>query len=239
MAQPTYPLVTDLLIDKRTRKQLGAQGTALLRQYLRVGDCQTCNRSLGEQPPAVVVADYGDHIEASLHHKHCRDPGWHDRFIVTFEGTATYVCWFLAMDVLDNGTQHKIAAVLINPGVERLELTRTADTWKPRARTEFGLTPVSEVMIWQTNPHARLRINDHPLPQAQTAVELLLDNQLAWTFDLEAPTMRLVREHGGLLVVISTSVDPNPSDRLAYTRHTIMSMIDHGTADGLWATLTR
>jgi hypothetical protein len=59
-------------ISSKIRDKLGENGVAELTACLWPVDCQTCNRPLGADPPALLVDDMLAFATASLHHRRCQ-----------------------------------------------------------------------------------------------------------------------------------------------------------------------
>jgi hypothetical protein len=125
--------VTTLVVSEVTRQRLGDDGLAELAECLWPVDCQSCGRFLGDDPPSVVADDLDAVALVSLHHQRCRFPVWNDsRIVVAGSGQyTTFVVRLMLLPVIVDGG--KVAAcplMLVNPGLECVQLRRTEGGWQ-------------------------------------------------------------------------------------------------------------
>lgn len=240
MSTLPYPPVAHALAGDQTRNRLGTAGMSLALRHLWLGDCQTCGRRLpADEPPALVAADYGPFVELSLHHRACRDAAWCDRFIIESEGTSSYL--YRPIDLIRSTiSPYPQAALLLNPTVERVRLTRDsgdpASPWRLDRPIQPGFGPLSQV-----NPHAPgddvpravvRRSATHP-----TVVDVWVRDHKYWECDLGVSGMTQARQMGGLVLVLSNAISPHVLDGLDAIYEFMDRAWREDIADAAWAPL--
>ncbi|MFF7251301.1 hypothetical protein ACFZBU_46490 [Embleya sp. NPDC008237] len=195
-----------LLVDPFTRAELGREGLEELSRNLWPGQCQTCGRELGEASPSVVVVEGVLDVTATLHHagceraRWCRDgsPSW-GRFLTT----ATCLT---AVPFGDPGRDPFSPTLVVNPGLERVCLARD-EAGRYRATTVSALGPEGFLA-----PSAGVGVGD-----GDTVASWLTGDRLIvragdtyWVVPASAadPLLREVRAFGGVVLGISTAIDP-------------------------------
>lgn len=240
MITSSYPPVAAALADDQTRSRLGTAGTNLALSHMWLGDCQSCGRRLpADEPPALIAADYGPFVELSLHHPSCRDAAWCDRFIIESEGTNSYL--YRPIDLTRSTiSPHPQVALLLNPTIERVRLTRDsgdpASPWRLDRPIEPGFGPLNKV-----TPHAPgddgppavvRRSATHP-----TVVDVWVRDHKYWACDLGVSGMTQTRRMGGLVLVLSNAISPDALDDLDAIYQFMARAWREDIADAAWAPL--
>jgi hypothetical protein len=173
-----------------------------------MGKCQSCGSGLGTDVPAVVIADDGLSITATLHHSRCQHPRWSRtepglprRYLTTTLG-------LVGMPFGDPGLDTFLPTLIVNPGREEVTLTltgsgryraTTVDSYRP-----LGLTPPSSELA---------RSNSNTVTSWLTDDRLIVRcGQLYWVAPLDAEHSAIadeIRRHGGVVLGVSTAVDPS------------------------------
>lgn len=229
-----------VLVDDRTHSELGPDGVAMALAHLWLGDCQTCNRPLGAEPPSLIVADYGAHVEGSLHHGHCRSPAWNDRIILEVEGTASFLYRpFTTLHRQPDGTAAQIAAVLVNPAVERVMLARDGGVWRLRRHTDFGFARFDRTAPLRRHPDAVARSFGHGTGSHHDVLDVYLGGERQWRFALGRDAMSAVREHRGLMILASQAVDPDACRDAEHMSDHLRDLVGRDVLDAVWAAYDR
>lgn len=239
MQVPDFPRAVEVIADARTLDQLGQRGAAFVTGHLWVGDCQTCGRALGERTPSLVAQDYGPYVEFSLNHLDCRGPQWADRVLFDFGHTMTYLYRPITIPLPDTraATMRPVATVLMNPGIERVRMTREPrGTWTLYRRRHDGFLPMQGAPYLYDNRHARVTARPRTEGSDQTTVEVVLGGEVEWTFGLGTIAMRRMAECGGMLLVLSSAINPASLDNLDDITLTLRDITANDTADALWLT---
>ena len=125
------------------RDTLGSLDLDFVRGRLWAGVCQTCRHPLTDGVPALVVDAMTTRARASLHHPACRPSQWNDRGTIPIIGgpTLTSTTQAFLLGPADTArvtgappgrrTPRTLAGVLVNPGLEAVDLTRQGPTWTP------------------------------------------------------------------------------------------------------------
>lgn len=151
-------MLPEVQCDQKTRDILGDDGIAEVTGSLWAGDCQSCGRPLGGEPPALCVDDAVTYATASLHHSRCRPAAWNDGSVIYLAGGAN-LSWTSLSFMLPAMAGRKAdprPAMLLNPGLEMIFLEPSGGGWRTgyaKWFTKSGMVP----------PGRRLRLQ-RPLP---------------------------------------------------------------------------
>ena len=202
-------MLPEVLCDEKTRDKLGEDGLAAVTGRLWAGDCQTCGRPLGSEPPALCVDDAGEWATAALHHPSCRPPAWNDGSTVFATGGA-HLSWTTLSFMLPTTSGRKPEprpAMLLNPGLEMIFLEPRQGTWRQgyhRQFTSLGMLP----------PGRKLRF-DRPLHGvsawvANDLISVTVHFPLEAIYEANAATdvVTSVRKLRGLLLMVTHALDP-------------------------------
>lgn len=196
--------VPEFLTDQRTRDTLGEDGLTALADSLYLGDCQTCNSPLSGEPPSLLVDAMEGGIVASLHHLRCRRPCRNDSgLVVTVTDTASW--YAVAVSWPNPGSRSGIAAaLLVNPSLERVTMTKLDDTWviDPGARVPGLTRPDPDGITATPLPWLTARVSADSV-----AVSVGLAGQVYHSGPTEE-IREAVRRNGGLLLVLTHALDP-------------------------------
>jgi len=203
-----------MLVSADTRDQLGgAEGVAAVAACLWPGDCQTCGRVLGQDPPALCVDDLSEFAYASVHHPACRAPGWNDSSSIatTSRPLVSHRTRLVMLPMADGGKRELVPVMVINPALESVFLAPGQDgRWRPETSATFtalGLVP----------PGPDLKL-DQPvsgayagLTGAAVVITLTIAPFDSYACDLapgDAPFHREITSQRGILMAVTQAVDP-------------------------------
>jgi hypothetical protein len=197
-------------VDDRIREELGEDGLRLALASLWAADCQTCNRPLRGDVPALVVDDVMVFAVASLHHQRCRTSEWKDEGAIKVANspTVSYTCLSLVLQGTA-GKQDDRAALLVNPRLEMLLLNRSPlGQWKVDLGAEFHGAGLR-------NPGEGPLDLKTPLPAASAQ---LRGGQIVVTLDGPPPRQyaagantaftKALNAHGGLVLFVTQALNP-------------------------------
>jgi hypothetical protein len=203
--------VTTLLVCEITRQRLGNDGLAELAECLWPVDCQSCGRFLGEDPPAVVVDDLTVAAVVSLHHRRCRPPEWNDSMLLVV-GSGQYTTFVARMLLLpmaaDDGTAVACPLMLVNPGLECVQLQRGQD-----GRWHIGHSRwLAHAGLVRPGPHLALGAPVDGLVARATdssvAVVLQVPPFTVYEGPADERVLERVRDLGGVLVAVTPTLNP-------------------------------
>lgn len=203
-----------MLHDDRTAEKLGGDGLAEVAALLWAGDCQTCGRPLGGQPPALCVDDATTFATASLHHQRCRRPCWNDGSAIPLASSAPNLTWrslsFALPVTIGRKTTH-VAVMLVNPGLEMIFLEPGRGTWRPFYGVPFdaiGLVPpgrelrverpVRELAAWAGPGLISVTVKSPPEPIYEVSAD--------------PDVIASARERGGVLFMVTHAMNPGDAD---------------------------
>ncbi|MFD0271597.1 trypsin-like peptidase domain-containing protein [Streptomyces sp. NPDC127106] len=200
-----------LAVSQEVLNKLGDEETRSLMQLLWAGDCQDCGYPLGDGVPALYVDDHITWASARLFHFGlCRYPLWNDSALINMAKDAG-ISWRSFSAGVPTGERHDraVPALIVNPSLEVAQLVRNGDDWTATGaygpRSAFaealhlqplwsGLPPrLSDSLAWAfTGPD-------------EVAVATL--GQL-WSAPATAEFIALVRQYGGMLLILTSTVGP-------------------------------
>lgn len=202
--------VTEVVIDEDIRQRLGEDGLADLRACLWAADCQSCGRFLGDDPPSLCIDDVLVFALASLHHQRCRVPGWSDSMIVAGSSGefVSFVTRMVLLPLAGRGGEELWPMMVINPGLECLELSRGEDgQWRVRPDSPFAAAGL-------VRPGPGLRLGE-PVEGAvarftgsSVAVTLQVPPFSVYEANAEEEILECARRRGGVLVGVTHAVHP-------------------------------
>ncbi|MGH4017791.1 MAG: hypothetical protein ACRDT0_00815 [Pseudonocardiaceae bacterium] len=199
-------------MDDTTRKLLGPDVLERVLNNLWPVDCQTCGRPLGSERPALHVADLVVVASASLHHRACQAPEWSRRPYVAGAGQVSWKTNTLMLfGVSSTGERDDRPLMLVNPHLEQVPLMATETGWEVATVPHFrrlGLrTPRHDFIV------------DAPIAGAQAHIHRAhVTVQLegwpdAWTGTATQDVQDRIHELGGLIVGVTTAVNPDDLTR--------------------------
>src|SRR5699024_4885125 len=117
-------------------------------------DCQTCGKSLGDQPPAMYVIDMHCRAFVELHHQSCQTPAWNDSGVVIRNSSQsahlTHGTLSVVLPFSKGGTLDLRPALIVNPGLEAVSLKRVDHgPWQVVVEGRFeqaGLCPIGQIV---------------------------------------------------------------------------------------------
>ena len=223
--------VQNALIDPAITRNLGAAGVEQLLASLWPVDCQTCGNALGAGPVAVYVVDLGTHAGASLHHPSCQPSSWNDSGLLNGLGGGRNLSWTataVGLPIAPTGGHpaETKPALVVNPGLEQVMLDRT-----PLGRWQLG-GPNQHLVSAGLTPPGSAFIVDRPIPGAVASVGA---RELAVTFTKPPTTYsavvttefrQLVTEQGGVIVVVTHSMNPGDADNDTLGQEVVKTLSD-------------
>jgi hypothetical protein len=230
-------VLAGLLCDQKTQERLGTQALAETAGLLYAGDCQTCGRALGTEPPALCVDDMQVLAAASLHHSRCRAPGWNDNSAVFLPDRAhlTWTSLSLMMPMARGWRPDPRATVLVNPGLEMIFLYPHGPAWRPGYDLQFDQlvlpghvkidSPVAGIAAWA----------------ADDLLSVTVEGPVEAIYEVSAPRAITdnARQHGGLLLALTHALDPGALHQgLPGARRMIRDLFRSGQVVCGWAALT-
>ncbi|MEU4834111.1 hypothetical protein [Streptosporangium sp. NPDC023615] len=201
-----------ILANEKINDKLGEEGVQEILASMWPGDCQTCNRPLGDEPPALLVNDMIAFGTATLHHPSCQAPDWNDGSLHA-RPPGDFVSWrarVVMLPIFHGSTPDPRPMLLVNPGLEMVMLHQDDQKrWRVTAHSAFtamGLRPPGDQLLL-----------DRPLPNItghSTSTTLSVRFQaIAPNDGYDAPAgaeyRQRARELGGFLLGITHALDPN------------------------------
>ncbi|MEU8435142.1 tetratricopeptide repeat protein [Streptomyces sp. NPDC029216] len=218
--------------------RLGEEETRVLMASLWAGDCLSCGYSLGDGVPALHVDDHVDHADARLFHfGACRYPRWNESALMTFASDAGS-SWrsFTGFVRSPRHPSGIVPALFVNPSLEWSQLRpdgsgrwSVAGMFGPRSTLApaLGLQP-----LWKgvpsPSPENRVRVF---AGGGEVAVPTLA---ATWSAQATEPLLDLVRQSGGLVLVVTSAVGPG-----AVTVEAMAQATGSWDAMAVWAPLER
>jgi hypothetical protein len=202
--------VTTLLVCEVTWQRLGDDGLAGLAECLWPVDCQSCGGFLGDDPPAVVVDDLDVVALVSLHHQRCRFPVWNDSRIVVAR-SAQYTTFVARMMLLPTTTGGGVVEgyplMLVNPGLECVQLRRTQGGWQvghgDRLAQAGLVRPGRDLVIGAPADGLVARVTD-----SSVVVVLQVPPFSVYEAPADERVLNRIRALGGLLVAVTPTLNP-------------------------------
>lgn len=240
-----FRMLDELATTRTQRAALGRATLAELRRHLWPGDCQTCGQTFGETRPALVVDDMGVTARASLHHQHCQAPIWNDSGIVvhdTSAATLTYVSGaFLAplhLDEHGNGqyARRDVPAMLVNPGLEAVNLRRAGRRRWPQGRRRWQVGSLDEYTAVGLGPFSAMGIGEHTAAVTGQLVGTDLVVQClggVWSAPTIDTVLAQLHAYDGLILIVTSAL--NPHDHAAFSQ--IPQLLAAGRALVCWVGL--
>lgn len=199
-------------ISSKIRDKLGEEGVSEVTACLWPVDCQTCNRPLGTEPPALLIDDMLMFASATLHHRRCQSSNWREGGHRHSGGK--FVTWRARTVMLgteNDGGPDPRAMLLVNPGMEMVILEPDDQR---RWRVSMGGASFQAAGL---RPPGEEFVVDKPLPGITghvTARSLVVAFQVPTLSDgYEAPAERRfrgrARELGGFVLGITHAVNPD------------------------------
>ena len=199
----------DIVCDSETRERLTAVGLAQVHSSLHAGSCRTCGKSLGGDPPVLVVNDIGPWAHADLHHRNCRAPVWNTGAVVQVSGNAD-ITWGARAALLPLAGYGTLPVLIVNPSLESVVLEPRGEDGSWRAVLHAAFSDMGVVAVDQ--PLDR----DHPLKGISAEVG---PNEVAVRLKPPAPSdgysapaeravIERVRELGRIVFMVTHAVDP-------------------------------
>lgn len=227
-----------LAVNGDTLTRLGEDETRVLMASLWAGDCLSCGYSLGDGVPALHVDDRVDQADARLFHfGACRYPRWNEAALMTFVKDAGS-SWrsftgFLRSPRHPSGM---VPALFVNPSLEWSQL-RLDESGRWSVTGMFGprstLAPALGLQpLWKgipsPSPENRVRVF---ASEDEVAVPTLT---ATWSAKATEPLLDLVRQSGGLALVLTSAVGPG-----AVTMEAMAEATASWDAMTVWAPLER
>ncbi len=197
------------------RDILGSLDLDFVREHLWAGACQSCRHPLAGGVPALVVDAMTTRARASLHHPRCRPSQWNDRGIIPVLGgpnlTSTTQAFLLGRDDTARltgappgpRTPRTLAGVLVNPGLEAVDLTRHGPMWTPA-------TPPAYACLGLQPPHQTIDTTV-PLPSAaawphgrELTVQLA---DAAWTTSTTEKVRAAILGENGVVLMLTSAIN--------------------------------
>ena len=199
----------EIVCDSEIRERLTTIGLAQVRTSLHAGSCQTCCKSLGSNPPVLVVNDMGPWAHAYLHHRNCRAPVWKTGAVVQVSRNAD-ITWGARTALLPLPGYGTLPALIVNPSLESVVLEPRGEDGSWRAVLHAAFSDMGVVAVDQ--PLDR----DHPLKGISAEVR---PNEVAVRIKPPAPSdcysapaeravIERVRELGQIVFMVTHAVDP-------------------------------
>jgi hypothetical protein len=193
-------------IDDKTKQKLGEAGLAELTSSLWPDACQSCGRSLGDDPPAVAVDDLVAYAVASLHHPGCRTAGWDEGQPIRV-ARGDFVTWAantLLIPFMHGEREEPQAALLVNPSMELVSLKPQGATYTvdPAAAIPGLVQPGPDLIIDRPVPGMTARITADSL-----AITIAVTRQ---TYEAGAheDIVSTARARRGVLLIATHALDP-------------------------------
>lgn len=200
--------VTELYIDDGIRSRISAEALKQVAANVHKRDCQTCGKPIGAQTPALAIDDAGPFLTATLNHDSCRPSGWYQPGPAVVAAHLSWTSRFFTLPMSEDGNRTPRGVFIVCPHLEAVHLDQDGgDGWTVNTERYWrarGFRPMGRELVvdkWvadQAPPVARLT--------GSTISISTLEGQWSSSADLE--TIKACRTHGGLLVGISTVLDP-------------------------------
>jgi hypothetical protein len=202
--------VQEAAVDDRIREKLGEDGARLALQSLWAVDCQTCNRPLQSDVPALVVDDAITFAIATLHHQRCHTSAWKDEGAINVANspTVSYTCLSLVLQATA-GREGDRAALLVNPRLEMLFLKRTPlGQWQVDLGAEFRAAGLRNPAESPLDFRAPLPSASARLRGGQIVVSLTGPPPLQYAAGANTPFKQALNAHHGLVLLVTQALNP-------------------------------
>jgi tetratricopeptide (TPR) repeat protein len=231
-APENFPGLQHLAISQDTLDKLGEDEISLLMQILWAGDCLDCGYPLRRGVPALYVDDYYNWADAKLFHfGMCRFPRWNDSALISVAKDVG-ISWEAFSAGLPMGQQLDdiVPALIVNPSLEAARLILSDQGWT--ATGVYGpRSSLSEALqlqpFWAGFP---------PKRADSLAWAFIEDDKVAvaalhqfWWAPAAQELVSLVKQHGGMLLIVTSALGPGPLDPMEVLRNVSQS----------WDTMTR
>lgn len=219
----------NVLVDETTQAKLEPETLEEVVSVLWPRDCQSCGRSLGDEPCALLVNDMISLASASLHHPRCSEPKWNDGTLRMRRGAL--LSWAATPFATSFGSGDRpeyITGMVLNPTLEMVHLERRDDKWQLRILTSFrdlGFEPPGDRITigvpvrrsWLTLTPTSIAVAVGGAPDTYEAPAD--PNVIGWA-----------RKRKGILLMATHSVDPHALNRDAMnsvlsSRHTVLGWV--------------
>ena len=197
-------------VDARIHEKLGEDGVRLTLASLWAVDCQTCNRPLRGDVPALFVDDAITFAIATLHHQRCRTSAWKDEgsINVVSSPTVSYTCISLVLQATA-GREEDRAALVVNPRLEMLFLTPTTPgQWQVDLGAEFAAAGLRNPAESPIDFRAPLPSASAQLRGGQIVVSLTGPPPAQYAAGANTPFQQALNAHRGLMLFVTQALNP-------------------------------
>jgi hypothetical protein len=239
------PILVDMVhptpyVNAELQLRLGDAPLERILRYLQPVDCQMCGKPFGERRPSLVVVQLGPEAAvALLVHTRCSPPAWLVDGIDWTDPEQPLGSWRAGAAAVavesSTGSQgpDRIPAVVVNPGLDSVHLSRNEGVWWPDLSTaawpfESMADLCDEPVGTRRIRGARLRVED-----ATVFVDLEDGSERWWTGADDEFFWAQMEVRGGALLVLSYSLDPH-----AMTIENLTAMRRPGEAIAGWVSAT-
>ncbi len=226
--------VDEILVNDRTKAELGENGVADLQRRFGPGDCLACERPL-RRAVSVVVDEFYSLTTASAYHPQCHSPAWIDSGPSFHpKGQAvTYKCrFFPGPDLLSRMPHKKIPWFLVHPSLEILGLkpakptgwiSNDLDLYINRGfSNDVYSTPLSDVTDW-----VQVSLHHNRIGIATAAQH--------WSCRSDEETLACFKRMRGVAVAVTTFIDPSSN----IDGRAIKAAVDSGECAIGWARIRK
>lgn len=200
--------IEEVIVDSRTKEELGEAGLSDLRRRFGVGDCLACGRPLSRRRVAVVVDEFYSMTHATAYHPECQRPKWIDQGLTIVpkdRGISYHSLFFLGPD-FRGLTPKPLPWLLVHPSLEVLQLKpHHGGGWESNDLALYfgiGLTAEPDPQVLQISiPGTRATIRRNSLVVSIAAQR--------WHCRGGDDEIQAVQAEGGVLIAVTTAIDPH------------------------------
>jgi hypothetical protein len=209
--------ITEFQLPEQAQTTFSRSTIDDLRRNLYAVDCQLCGTFLGSDVPAATVHELGSFLSVLLHHPACSAPQWirphiimNSAHLLSYRLLDMQVRWTVLGGPADGG-EVDLPAVVVNPSLEAVYLDRDqAGDWKVDTVDRYvgrGLQPGDRALSLTAVPDSTVRIGEATHGR-ELAMTVQLNNGEGWSWTPHPVVAADVRRHRGILLAVTTAVDP-------------------------------
>jgi tetratricopeptide (TPR) repeat protein len=214
-ASPDFPGLRYLAVSREMVDKLGEEEIRLLMQILWAGDCLDCGYPLAGSVPALYVDDSYTRADARIFHFGlCRYPRWNDSALITMSNDVG-ISWKSVSAAFSVGDSSggPVPTLIVNPSLERAQLNLDGE----QGWTVTGVYGPQSVLGSALN--LRPLWSGFPPRDADSLawafigegeVSVAAGHQV-WSAPARSELVTLVEQFGGLLLILTSALGPEPS----------------------------
>lgn len=223
-------------VNVELQERLGDEPLERILRCLYPVDCQMCGKALGDKRPSLIVVQLApDVADAMLVHTRCSPPAWLIDGLEWTDPVEPCGTWraggaVVAVERVGPGEEPDwIPAVIVNPGLDGIHLTRIDGTWRPDL--SVAADPLAPMRDLADEPVGTQRIHNARLHRKGDTVYIGSedDPDRWWAGAEEARFWAELEVRGGALLVLTYGVDPH-----AMTAANLTAIRDRGSSIAGW-----